>query len=184
MKRRGAALLLAGGAVAGMGLATAVPASAAVYDEIYPCTDNGQSHPGYKIGSCDGVWWHDNTTKRTLRIHFTGVTHSLSSGYNNTPVDYVSKIDGDQAWLAFYCRNEKYNIRSYIGSIHLGGSDPYNHSWPGGWNPCTGNYTGMQIVASGSYGGVTSCTTVTVNTYYYQFAEKGYQNTYPNTGPC
>lgn len=171
--------------VAAAVVAVGTPASATVNDEIYACKDNGTGGDRYNIGTCDGLWWHDNTTKRTLRIAFSGVTHDKETGYNNTPLTYVSKTDGDSATLRFYCRNEKYDIKTLVGSIHLGGKDPYNASWPSGWDPCTGDWTGMEVVAQGGYGGVNDiCTTVQVNTYYYQFAERGYEQTYPNHGKC
>jgi hypothetical protein len=169
--------------VGGSALATASPAAATTYTETYGCPGKTSGTTWY--GDCDGVWWHNNTLRRTLRLYFKAVVNNSSGGNNHTPIDYLSSLDGSKKDLQFYCVNEKYGIKSYVGSMSLGGSNPYNKDYGAfGWDPCVGNGTGMMIQAFGYYGGKGMCTTVTVNTNWYPKKEHGQEQTYPSDSPC
>jgi hypothetical protein len=183
-KRRTLLVLVGGAAVLATSLGT-TGASAATYDEIYRCTRDARSTGDTDIGKCTGTWWNINSRVRTLEINFYNVTHYEKTGYNNTPIYEVKKTDDFPVRVYFYCRNEKYSINSYIGYQDIGGPNhPKSVTWSNGWNPCTGNWTGMRIKVKGTFKGHTMCTDVDTNTWYYIFAQRGYEKTSPSSGGC
>lgn len=137
-------------------LGTAVPASAAVYDESVGCNESGSVDTAW-IGTCDNVWWNADPNARSARLYFGLVTYQYASPhYRNTAVGYVASTDGTPKTMTYYCEYDNGTSSGSLGTLTLGNGFPLQHDYRpqfgnGGWNPCAGT-KGMVVVIRGWWG--------------------------------
>jgi hypothetical protein len=159
-------------------LGSAGSASAAIYDEMYGCTQTTPWSGGF-IGDCNGTWWNANPYSRTANVYFKGVTYANDTGYRHTPVFHVETLDGTKKVFTWYCVNDSNTTSGSLGTTTVGGSLPNSYTWAS-WDPCAG-YQGMAVNIDGWYNGSSRVrTTLRVNTATYPHAQWGYECTVPS----
>jgi hypothetical protein len=165
-RRKAAAVALSALTFGGIGLATAISASAASYDETYSCTYEAPKIAGspnaWRI--CSGTWWHAEPNGRTLVIK-AEIQYNPTTGERWEGVYYVADLDSVASKvIKWYCRLPGGGTSSQRGMTTLQPGTYY--SWKPQFNACDPSYGyghGMIAVVEG---GCLSCSgNYTTNVY-------------------